>query len=83
MKAVKLLKPYKHYNEGEIAGFGEAVNRQLVKAGVAEEYVESKVKGSGKKPASGGDSGQPVASGVQGGANGDQAGGDNDKQEGE
>lgn len=41
MSAVKLLKPYKHYNEGEIAGFGEEVNEKLVKAGIAEAYVEA------------------------------------------
>jgi len=41
MSAVKLLKPWKHYNEGEIAGFGEEINQKLIKAGIAEEYVEA------------------------------------------
>ncbi|NDV11667.1 hypothetical protein [Crenobacter caeni] len=53
MKAVKLLKPYRHYNEGEIAGFGEHVNRQLVDAGVAEEYIERKAKGAAKNSPAG------------------------------
>lgn len=83
MKAVKLLKPYKHYNEGEIAGFGEAVNRQLVEAGVAEEFVERKVKGATKKSASGDGSDQSGVDGGQGGADGDQAGGDNTTPDGE
>ena len=41
MSAVKLLKPWKHYNEGEIAGFGEEINQKLIKAGIAEAYVEA------------------------------------------
>lgn len=43
MSAVKLRKPYKHYNEGEIAGFGKEINEKLVKAGIAEAYVEAGV----------------------------------------
>ncbi len=41
MLAVKLLKPWKHYNTGEVAGFGKETNQELVKAGIAEEYVEA------------------------------------------
>lgn len=83
MKAVKFLKPYKHYNEGEVAGFGEAINRQLVEAGVAEEYVERKVKGSAKKSVPGDGSDQSGADDGQGGADGGQVGGDNSTPDGE
>lgn len=44
MKAVKLLKPYKHYNEGEVAGFGEEVNQKLIDAKIAEPYAEADAK---------------------------------------
>lgn len=51
MKAVKLLKPYKHYNEGEIVGFGGEVNQKLIDAGVAEAIAA--VKPDAKKSAAG------------------------------
>lgn len=51
MKAVKLLKPYKHYNEGEIVGFGGEVNQKLIDAGVAEAIAA--VKPDAKKSATG------------------------------
>lgn len=38
--ALKLLKSFDRYNAGEVAGFEDAVARQLIAQGIAKEFSE-------------------------------------------
>ncbi len=47
MASVKLVKPYRNYNPGELADFGEALNQLLLDKGIAQP---GNGKGESKKP---------------------------------